>query len=288
MAQDWTFKQLAAEFVAMILFVWIGTGSALSSVMWTDGVSDTGRLLTIAIAFGFGISVLAYGIGHISGGHINPAVTLSFVAMGDISPMKGLLYMLVQCAGAIVGSFIVWGTATGLIDGCADGAVYPEGVCLASLQPDGGYGPAFAIGLNQVSDRVTLYGAFLLEFMGTYLLVFTVLFSAVHKQSTAGNAAPIAIGWSVMLAHILLIPFTGCGINPARSLGPMVVNTIGGLGSVVWIRGWWVFYTAPFVGSLCATATYKIIFEEKEEEVSAKVEIEVVEEEAVDEAIDSA
>jgi MIP family channel proteins len=204
--------------------------------------------LTIAIAFGFGISVLAYGIGHISGGHINPAVTLAFVAMGDISPMKGLLYMVVQCAGAIIGSFIVWGCAIGLTDGCDDGAEYPDGVCAASEKSDGVYGPAFTIGLNTVSDRVTLYGAFLLEFMGTYLLVFTVLHSAVHKQSTAGNAAPIAIGWSVMLAHILLIPFTGCGINPARSLGPMVVDTIGGLGSLVWIRGWWVFYTAPFVG----------------------------------------
>jgi glycerol uptake facilitator-like aquaporin len=72
--------------------------------------------------------------------------------------------------------------------------------------------------------------------MGTYLLVFTVLHAAVHSK------------WAVLVAHLVLVPFTGCGINPARSFGPMIVDTIGGLASNVWIRGWWVFYTAPFVG----------------------------------------
>lgn len=203
--------------------------------------------ITIAIAFGFGISVLIYGIGHISGGHINPAVTLAFMALGKQSPVAGLLYMASQFFGAVIGSFIVWGGSAGLTSGCDDES-YVDGVCASSLKSNGDYGPAFNIGINTVNARLSLGGAFLLELVGTYLLVITVMLAAVHVKSTAGNCAPIAIGWAVMLCHINLVPFTGCGINPARSFGPMIVDSIGGLSSNVWIRGWWIYYTAPFVG----------------------------------------
>ena len=161
--------------------------------------------------------------------------------------MAGLLYMVAQCVGAIFGSFIVWGCVVGLTDGC-DETEYADGVCELSDTPGGNFGPAYGIGANSVSSRLHLGAAFFLEMVGTFLLVITVLNSAVSSKSTAGNAAPLAIGFSVLLAHINLVPFTGCGINPARSLGPMVVDSIGGLGSDVWIRGWWVYYTAPFVG----------------------------------------
>lgn len=273
--KDWTFKQLAAEFMAMILFVWIGTGAAVSTNFWAEGGgADPGRLLTIAVAFGFGITVLAYGIGDISGGHINPAVTFAFMGLGKMSPVAGLLYMLSQFAGAVIGSFIVWGCTIGLTSICegSDDSVTTDGICSQSYF-DGNHGPAFLIGVNTVSTRITLMSAFLLELMGTYLLVITVLNSAVHPKSSAGNAAPMAIGWSVMLAHIILIPFTGCGINPARSFGPMVVDSIGGMSEQVWIRGVWIYYVAPFVGAGLAAATYKLIFEEPTvEETPAKNE----------------
>lgn len=256
---DWTCRQLAAEFMALALFVWIGTGAAVAASFWSVDDADAGKLITIAIAFGFGISVLAYGIGHISGGHINPAVTLAFMVLGEQSIVSGVLYMAAQFIGAIFGSFIVWGCFASLTQKCESG---DDGVCAANLQSDGGFGPAFNLGLNQVGETVSTGCAFLLELMGTFLLVITVLNSAVNSKSTAGNAAPIAIGWSVTLCHIILVPFTGCGINPARSFGPMIVDSIAGISSVVWIRGWWVFYTAPFVGALLAAATYKFIFEE--------------------------
>jgi len=260
--KDWTFRQLAAEFMAMILFVWCGTGAAVSSGMWTDG-TDPARLLTIAVAFGISISVLAYGIGHISGGHINPAVTLAFMALGDISIVKGILYMVVQCIGAIIGSFVVWGCAAGLTDTCDGSSDAP--VCSSPLKGNGDYGPAFTLGLNQVAPTTSIGSAFLLELVGTYLLVFTVLNSARDKGSGAGNCAPTAIGWSVLLCHINLVPFTGCGINPARSLGPMIVGSIAGISGQVWIRGAWVFYVAPFVGALLAAATYKFVMATPEE-----------------------
>jgi len=274
---DWTYRQLAAEFVAMVLFVWSGTGAAVSSNRWiNEGENDPAALLGIAIAFGFTISVLAYGIGHISGGHINPAVTLAFMVLKKQSIVAGLLYMLAQFVGAIFGSLLLWGCTASLTADCDSADIVgvearSSGVCDASMRSDGeGYGPAFKLGLNTVGPRTATGCAFLLEIVGTYLLVLTVLNSAVHIKSAAGNAAPIAIGWSVMIAHIVLIPYTGCGINPARSFGPMIVDSMGGLGSEVWVRGWWVFYTAPFVGSLLATATYKFIFEETDDEALAK------------------
>ena len=216
------------------------------------------------MAFGIGISVLAYAIGHISGGHINPAVTLAFMALGDISIVKGILYMLAQFIGAIIGSLIVWGCSPRLDDvGCT--AESTEPVCLGS-NFDGDFGPAFSLGLNTVAGTTSIGSAFLLELVGTYLLVITVLNSAVDKNSGAANCAPIAIGWSVLLAHINLIPFTGCGINPARSFGPMIVDSIAGISSAVWIRGAWVYYVAPFVGALLAAATYKFILVSPDDE----------------------
>ena len=170
------------------------------------------------------------------------------MGLGKMSPVAGLLYMLSQFAGAVIGSFIVWGCTTGLTSDCdANIDTTVDGVCSQSYY-DGNHGPAFLIGLNTVSNRIDVGAAFLLELMGTYLLVITVLNSAVSSKSNAGNAAPLAIGFSVMLAHIILIPFTGCGINPARSFGPMVVDSIGQMGGLVWIRGAWIYYVAPFVG----------------------------------------
>jgi glycerol uptake facilitator-like aquaporin len=116
--------------------------------------------------------------------------------------------------------------------------------------------------------------------MGTFLLVWTVMMTAVHKKSIAGNIAPIAIGWSVLLAHLVLIPFTGCGINPARSAGPHVVSAMAG--EKVGYTGWWIYYTAPFVGAGVAALMTSMIFgldeEEEDEEEVAEKEVAVPEE----------
>jgi len=281
-SKDWTSRQLAAECMATALFVWAGTGSAVASNHWMlDGAGDNdpAQLLGIAIAFGLTISVLAYGIGHISGGHINPAVTLAFMVLGKQSIVGGLLYMLAQCIGAVWGSLLLWGCTASLTAHCDDIEGLAErldefnlGICKGSSLEGGGYGPAWNLGANAVNERVTDGCAFLLELIGTYVLVVTVLNSAVSAKSAAGNAAPMAIGWAVLIVHINLIPYTGCGINPARSLGPMVVDSFGGAAAKVWVRGAWVYYTAPFVGSLLAAATYKYVFEEPAAEVPAEEE----------------
>ncbi|GAX16303.1 aquaporin-1 [Fistulifera solaris] len=246
-------RALAAEFVATALFVFIGCGVAVSGQTLNDrnsadgAANDNGLLVAIALAFGFAISVLAYTIAPVSGGHINPAVTFAFVVLGDFNLFQFGAYLAAQCAGAVLGAAIVWGTY--------------ESTVLSD--------PPFGLGINTVHPSYSQGSAFLGEMMGTILLVWTVLMTAVSSKSIAGNLAPIAIGWSVMLAHLLLVPLTGCGINPARSFGPHVVAAMGGLGDEVGTDGWWVYYIAPFVGAAVAAVTCQHIFDVMKPEADA-------------------
>jgi glycerol uptake facilitator-like aquaporin len=106
--------------------------------------------------------------------------------------------------------------------------------------------------------------------MGTFLLVWTVLNTAVSKNSIAANLAPMAIGFSVFLAHIVLIPFTGCGINPARSFGPHIVIIMAG--ETVAKAGWWIYYTAPFLGAAAAALVCKVFLHLKSADEIGAVE----------------
>jgi glycerol uptake facilitator-like aquaporin len=128
--------------------------------------------------------------------------------------------------------------------------------------------------MNNVNSNVPLGSAFLGECIGTFILVWTVILTAVKKRTNSVElVAPIAIGWSVTLAHFVLVPLTGCGINPARAFGPMMIFLISG-GSH--ISGWWVYYTAPFVGSGAAVLVCKFVFDafegEKDESKAPKEE----------------
>uniref|UniRef100_A0A7S2H6Q3 Aquaporin n=1 Tax=Helicotheca tamesis TaxID=374047 RepID=A0A7S2H6Q3_9STRA len=265
-----------AEFLATAIFVWVGCGAAVSSNKWsTSSANDfgTANMLGIASAFGLGISVLAYGIGHVSGGHINPAVTFSFIIRGEMRVVSGILYIVAQMVGAIFGALFLWSTIASLTYPCGtddESTVVSSAVCKASCDSNGeNCGAAFGLGANQLSPNVTVMCAFMGELIGTFLLVFTVLMSAVHPQNGSGpNAAPIAIGWSVLLAHLVLIPLTGCGINPARVFGPAVGASLSGTNT--WTRGAWVYYVAPFVGSAFATGAYEIIFKRVPTEEPAK------------------
>lgn len=213
-------RQGAAEFLATALFVWVGCGTVVSSQallgLDPDTTNDNTFLTAVAMSFGFAIVVLAYTIAPISGGHINPAVTFAFVLLGDMSPRKGALYVVSQCLGALLGAALLWG--------CTASQKLME----LTAGDNGSEAPPFLLGINQVNPNLPVGSAFLIECCGTFLLVWTVLMTAVYKKSIAANLAPMAIGWSVMLAHFVLVPFTGCGINPARSFGPMLVVIMAG------------------------------------------------------------
>jgi glycerol uptake facilitator-like aquaporin len=106
-------RSTMAEFIAMALFVWVGYGSAVSSQalqVFQENPIDKSILVTVSLAFGMAISVLVYAVGPISGGHLNPAVTMAFVSSGLMSASTGALYVLAQCLGAVVGAALVWGS----------------------------------------------------------------------------------------------------------------------------------------------------------------------------------
>lgn len=113
-------------------------------------------------------------------------------------------------------------------------------VCATSRLGNREYVPAFLPGANSVHERVVEDSAFLLELVQTYLIVITVLSAAVSAKLAAGNATPVAIGWVVLMAHAVLVTYTGCRINPAGTLGPVVVDSIGGAASLVWDRDVWM------------------------------------------------
>jgi aquaporin PIP len=244
-------KAAIGEFVATTLFVYVGCGVAVSTqafVAFGPGELDNDFLLGVSIAFGFAISVLAYSVAPISGGHINPAVSFAFFILKDLPLTEFISYVVAQCAGATLGAALVWGSFAS-----------------SKLVDDGGdTTPPFLVGSNFVHSEIPLGSAFLAETMGTFLLVWTVLMTAVNTHSIAGNLAPMAIGWSVMLAHLLLIPITTCGINPARSFGPHMISIMAG--ETVGVRGWWIFYTAPFLGAALAAIVCKYVFGVMQEE----------------------
>lgn len=252
-------RRAAAEFFAMAMFVWVGTGTAVAaSHAQFNGDAEVGFpstiLLPIAMAFGFGITVLAGNLGTYSGGHVNPAVTLALMITQKCEIVEGVVYILCQMVGAVVGSLFVWG--------CTSQASYvpAAGIDMQVLQPGWEEGdvieaignPPFGLGADHVQDWVSMGNAFFLEFLGTSLLIGTVMMSAVDKRTytTSSMLAAWPIGFSVMLAHLVIIPFTGCGINPARSFGPAVVNSF--VGNDVWqgVSGFVAFYVAPFSASI--------------------------------------
>jgi len=231
-------KAVVAEFVAMTLFIIIGCGTAC-----TNGAFDGATRLLVAFAFGMAIMVLAYSVGHHSGGHINGAVTFSLVLGGQVSWYQGIANVLAQLLGSVLGSALL------LI-------FIPCDVDMTTT-----------LGTNIINHQEFNYGrAVVAEIFGTFLLCFTVWETAVTPQASCGKNACIAIGFSVFLAHLFLLPIDGCSINPTRSFGPAIISkwrncsnyTEGGL------RDLWVMWVGPLIGGLIAALVQRPFAPSKE------------------------
>ena len=206
------------EFLAMTLFVYLGCGCASSNAKKDSGGEwDPAAVTIISLQFGLAITVLAFATAHSSGGHINCAVTLGLTIVGTCHPLRGVVYLVAQLLGSVAGAALLKATTIG---GITAGF---------TLDRTGGLG---ANGLQ--NPAVGLGNAFVVEVMGTLLLVFVVLETAVNTTSVTAdgdtmvrgnkqNLAPIPIGLAVFLAHTVCIPITGCSINPTRSFGPALV-----------------------------------------------------------------
>lgn len=233
------YRAVLHEFIGMTLFVYIGCGVATTS----GGNSDPAKIQSIAFAFGMAIMVLVYAIAHTSGGQLNWAVTLGLMVNGGMQVPQAFANMLAQFLGAILGAALLLAT----LPDCCRGT----------------------LGSNEIARKAgyTAGMAFFAEFMFSFLLVFVVFQTAVDPNAITGTdlqsrpvAAPIAIGFAVFLAHLFLIPITGCSINPPRSFGPAFVATIDGQKGL--FDDFWVFFFAPLLGGAVAGLLNKMTRED--------------------------
>jgi aquaporin Z len=245
---DW--KKLVAEFLGTMILVVVAVGVATETFGFKlFGLSYAAGVAATALAFGLVLVALVYAIGPISGCHVNPAVTLGFVSSGRMRVTEGIAYWIAQFAGGIAGAYLLYWmfTTTPLYHKSTIG-----------LGADG-YGKASHLFVSQG-------GAFLIEVVLTAIFVLVVLF-ATHKAAIQG-AAGVAIGFALVMVHLIGIPLTGTSVNPARSLGPALV--VGGTA----LSQVWLFIVAPLVGAIVAAIIHLILADmSKDEEVVEVVEV---------------
>jgi len=230
-------KQYSAEFLGTFWLVLGGCGSAVLAAAFPNvGIG----LLGVALAFGLTVLTMAYAIGHISGCHLNPAVSVGLWAGGRFPANKLFPYIVAQVLGAIVAGGVLYVIASG-----APGFDISKGFA------SNGYGAHSPGGYSLLAGLVS-------EVVMTMFFLLIIL-SVTDKRAPAGFA-PIAIGLALTLIHLISIPVTNTSVNPARSTG--VALFVGG-----WAIGQlWLFWVAPFVGALIGAGTYRFIASEKAED----------------------
>src|SRR5512137_2684902 len=195
-------KKYGAEFIGTFSLVLFGCGAAVIAGTSRIGPSGIG-LLGIAIAFGFAVVAMAYAIGGISGCHINPAVTVGVLVAGRMTSKDAAGYVISQFIGATIGAGVLYLIASG-----KSGWTMPEWGLGSN-----GWGEGYLGNFNAAS-------AFLAETVGTCLFVFVIL--SVTSKYGNSTMAGFAIGVTLMLIHLVVIPITGTSVNPARSFGPAI------------------------------------------------------------------
>jgi len=230
-------KKLAAEAFGTFWLVFGGCGSAVLSAAFGGTASNLGiGLLGVSLAFGLTVLTMAYTIGHISGCHLNPAVTLGLVAGGRHPAKEALPYIVAQTIGGILAALVLYVIATGKANADVGGFAA------------NGFDEHSPGGYNMAS-------AFITE------VVLTMFFLLVIHGSTDSRApagfAPIAIGLCLTLIHLIGIPVTNLSVNPARSTGPALFAGSWALGQL------WLFWLAPIIGGVLGGLIYKNLFAQK-------------------------
>lgn len=216
-------KKFLAEFIGTATLVLFGCGAAVL------GGAEIGQA-GIAAAFGLAIVAMAYGIGPISGCHVNPAVSLGAFVSGRMSAGDTLKYWIAQFMGAVTGAALVYMIASGKAD---------YGLAVNGLGQNG-WGAGYL-------GEYSLQAAFLFEVVATFLFVVVIL-GATHKKAPAAMAG-LAIGLTLYVIHLVGIQVTGVSVNPARSFGPALFT---GLSQV------WLFFAAPAIGAVLAGIIFKL------------------------------
>ncbi|XP_041455636.1 aquaporin-2-like isoform X2 [Lytechinus variegatus] len=215
-------RAVAAEFVGMFFFIFISLASISG---WNAPYIPS--MVQISLAFGLGLATSIHVTAHISGGHLNPAVSFAFLMLHRITPLRFLFYSLAQMIGAIA--------AAGMVR-----AITPADI-------------NNALGATTPGTDVTEWQALLMELVITYQLVLVIFATIDKRRPSSGGSGPLAIGIAVLVAHLCAIQYSGASMNPARSLGSAVV---GG----VWTAHW-VYWVGPMVGGLLGAITYDYILD---------------------------
>lgn len=221
-------KKYVAELIGTLVLVLMGCGSAVFAGNIAGTVGDGVGTLGVAFAFGLAVVAMAYTIGNISGCHINPAITLGVWLSGRMRTKRAMMYMLFQVVGGILGALL-----------------------LSLLVATGAHeGPTFT-GANSFAPE-HMWQAFLAETVFTALFVWVVLGTTDEKKG-AGNMAGLVIGLTLVLVHIVCIPITGTSVNPARSVGPALMEGGQAMGQL------WLFIVAPMLGGAIAAGVWRFI-----------------------------
>jgi aquaporin Z len=234
-------NKLGAEFIGTFWLVLGGCGSAVLAAAFPNvGIGFLG----VSFAFGLTVLTMAYAVGHISGCHLNPAVSVGLWSGGRFPASDLIPYIIAQVAGGIVGAGAVYVIASG-----------KAGFDLSAGLASNGYGAHSPGGY-------TLFSGFVCELVMTFMFLIIIL-GATHGRAPAGFA-PIAIGLGLTLIHLISIPVTNTSVNPARSTGPAVF--VGG-----WALGQlWLFWVAPLIGALLAGGVYRWLGGESSEVVGRR------------------
>ena len=219
-----------AELLGTFILVFIGTASAVVAGKYIG-------FLGISLAFGISVLVMVYAIGHISGCHINPAITIAMLINGKIPAKDAVIYIVVQCIGAIIASVLLLNIMAG----------FPGYNLAANGLGQNGFDAASPAGFSFASG-------FIAEVVLTFIFLI-VIFGATSKNAPAGFAG-IPIGFALAMIHMVGIPITGTSVNPARSLGPALVAGGTALAQL------WVFIVAPVIGAVIAAVVWKYLFED--------------------------
>ena len=233
-------KRGAAEFIGTFWLVFGGCGSAVLAAVFGAKLEGTPidigiNLLGVSFAFGLTVLTMAYAIGHISGCHLNPAVSVGLVAGGRFPAKELVPYVVAQVLGALAGAAVLYVIASGR-----------AGFTLADGFAANGYA-------EHSPGNYSLVAALTAEVVLTFMFLMIIL-GATDKRAPAGFA-PIAIGLGLTLIHLIGIPVTNLSVNPARSTGP-----------AVFVGGWalaqlWLFWVAPIIGAACAGIVYRACFD---------------------------
>ncbi len=240
-------KKYFAEFLGTFILVFIACGAA----SFTGGYTGYLGVVGIALIFGLTVTAVSYGIGSVSGAHINPAVSFAMLLTKRMKFIDFMGYVVAQMLGGIAGAFALYGLAESFnTDTLSQYQAY--GYDLVGLGTNG-------FGKQSAFLQVNVWGAFVMEAVLTCIFVLAVL--GVTAKAEYQKVAGIVIGFALTCVHLFGIPFTGTGVNPARSFGPALVKAI--FGNVTALSQVWVFIVAPLAGALCAALLYLLFAHEK-------------------------